>query len=106
MYPFTYTKATDGNKAMMLYKDNTKFIAGGTNLIDLMKMNVEKPSSLIDINKLDFAKIELLPNGNVLVGSLVRNSDLAYDKTISKKYPVLSQALLAGASPQLRNRAT
>jgi len=106
MYPFTFIQPKNTGEALAAFEQGSKFIAGGTNLVDLMKMNVEKPDSLINISKLDLQKIEWLPNGNASIGSLVRNSDLAYDESISKKFPVLSQALLAGASPQLRNMAT
>ena len=71
-----------------------------------MKMNIETPDQLVDINGLELKKIEVLHNGNIMIGALVKNSDLAYDKNIAKHYPLLSQALLAGASPQLRNMAT
>lgn len=108
MYPFTYIKAKNNKEAITALGENTnaKFIGGGTNIIDLMKMNIEKPEQLIDINSLDLKKIETLPNGNIKIGALVRNSDLAYDATIMQKYPMLSKALLAGASAQLRNMAT
>jgi xanthine dehydrogenase YagS FAD-binding subunit len=106
MYPFSFSTAQNEPEAIASFKDGVKYIAGGTNLIDLMKLTIEQPSTVIDINKLDLQKIEWLSNGNVKIGSLVRNSDLAYDKSISQKYPVLSQALLSGASPQLRNMAT
>ncbi|WP_426671706.1 FAD binding domain-containing protein [Mucilaginibacter sp. McL0603] len=85
---------------------NVKFIAGGTNLVDLMKLDIEKPSQLIDINSLKLETVETLPNGGVRIGALVKNSDLAYHPVIIKKYPVLSEALLSGASPQIRNMAT
>jgi xanthine dehydrogenase YagS FAD-binding subunit len=83
-----------------------KYIAGGTNLVDLMKMYVERPHLLININTLDLHKIESLKDGGLRIGALARNSDLAYDPKIKKRYPVLSEALLSGASPQLRNMAT
>ncbi|HWZ50097.1 MAG TPA: xanthine dehydrogenase family protein subunit M [Granulicella sp.] len=83
-----------------------RFVAGGTNLVDLMKLNVERPQDVVDINGLPLDKIETLPNGGLRVGALVRNSDLAYDATVQRDYAVLSQALLSGASPQLRNMAT
>lgn len=82
------------------------FVAGGTTLIDLMKLNVMLPAMLVDINGLPLDKIESLPDGGLRVGAMVRNSDLAHHETVSRKFPVLSQALLAGASPQLRNMAT
>jgi xanthine dehydrogenase YagS FAD-binding subunit len=108
MYPFTLYKAKDNREAVAAStKDNlSKFIGGGTNIIDLMKMNIEKPARLIDITGLDLKKIETLSNDNILVGALVSNSDLAYHPTVSKRYPLLSQAILSGASPQLRNMAT
>jgi xanthine dehydrogenase YagS FAD-binding subunit len=83
-----------------------KFLGGGTNLVDLMKDNVERPGTLIDVTRLDLTKIEDGPNGGVMIGALVRNSDLANHPRIVQNYPLLSQALLSGASPQLRNMAT
>jgi xanthine dehydrogenase YagS FAD-binding subunit len=85
---------------------NARFIAGGTTLVDLMKLGVEKPSGLVDINLLPLDKIELTPSGGLTIGALVRNSDLAWNATVKEKYAVLSQAILSGASPQLRNMAT
>ena len=109
MHPFTYTRATDANAAVddLAGNPQTKLLGGGTNLIDLMKMGVETPGRLVDITRLDLAKVEELPDGKgVRIGALVRNSDLAEHPLIVERYPVLSQALLAGASPQLRNMAT
>jgi xanthine dehydrogenase YagS FAD-binding subunit len=83
-----------------------RFIGGGTTLIDLMKLNVEQPQTLIDINRLPFDKIEALPDGGLTIGAVVRNSDLAYHPLVRKNYAVLSEALLSGASAQLRNMAT
>ena len=83
-----------------------RFIAGGTTLLDLMKLDIETPSKVVDINRLPLDKIEPLPGGGLKVGALVRNSDLAHDATVMRDYAVLSQALLSGASPQLRNMAT
>jgi xanthine dehydrogenase YagS FAD-binding subunit len=85
---------------------DVRFIAGGTNLVDYMKLNVERPRQLVDINRLPLDKIERTPEGGLKIGALVRNADLAQDPTVKEQYPVLSQALLAGASPQLRNMAT
>ncbi len=85
---------------------DVRFVAGGTTLIDLMKLDVENPKQVVDINRLDLAKVEKQPDGSVRVGALVRNSDLAHDPAITAGYPVLSQALLSGASAQLRNMAT
>ena len=83
-----------------------KFIAGGTNLLDLMKLEVEKPTHLVDVNRLPLAAIEDTAEGGLRIGALVRNSDLAADPRVRTNYPLLSRALLAGASGQLRNKAT
>jgi xanthine dehydrogenase YagS FAD-binding subunit len=83
-----------------------RFVAGGTTLIDLMKLNVETPARLIDINRLPLAMIEATPDGGLKIGATVRNSDLAYHPRVQKDYAVLSQAILSGASAQLRNMAT
>jgi xanthine dehydrogenase YagS FAD-binding subunit len=109
MNPFTYSRASDAAQAVssIAAKPKTKFLGGGTNLIDLMKMGVETPAQLIDINKLPLAQVEELPEGKgVRIGALARNSDVAQHPLIQQRYPVLSQAFLAGASPQLRNMAT
>jgi xanthine dehydrogenase YagS FAD-binding subunit len=83
-----------------------RFVAGGTTLIDLMKLDVESPTKIIDINRLELAKVEKQADGTLRIGALVRNSDLAHDPNVVRDYPVLSQALLSGASAQLRNMAT
>jgi xanthine dehydrogenase YagS FAD-binding subunit len=108
MNPFTYSRATDANQAVTAIsgKPQGKFLGGGTNLIDLMKMGVETPNELVDINRLPLAQIEELPTGGVRIGALARNSDVAEHELIKARYPVLSEALLSGASPQLRNVAT
>src|SRR5437762_6843744 len=109
MNPFTYSRVVDSNEAVtgIATKPQGKFLGGGTNLIDLMKMGVETPDTLLDINRLPFAQIEELPGGKgVRIGAMVRNSDLAEHALIKSRYPVLSEALLSGASPQLRNMAT
>ena len=85
---------------------DVRFLAGGTTLLDLMKLNVETPARLIDINRLPLAKVEATPDGGLKIGATVRNSDLAQHPTVQRDYAVLSQAILAGASPQLRNMAT
>ncbi len=107
MDPFKFITAGD-NQAVIasLTEGNAKIVAGGTNLIDLMKLNIEQPKQVIDINSLKLKSIELLPAGGVRIGALVKNSDLAYNQQISKNYPVLAGALLSGASAQLRNMAT
>jgi xanthine dehydrogenase YagS FAD-binding subunit len=108
MNPFTYSRATDTNQAVyaIASKPHGKFLGGGTNLIDLMKMGVETPNELLDINRLPLAQIEELPDKGVRIGALARNSDVAEHELIKTRYPVLSEALLSGASPQLRNMAT
>jgi len=109
MNPFAYSRASDANQAVaeISGKPQGKFLGGGTNLIDLMKMGVETPAQLIDINRLPLAQIEELPDGKGLrIGALARNSDVAEHSLIKERYPVLSEALLSGASPQLRNMAT
>jgi xanthine dehydrogenase YagS FAD-binding subunit len=83
-----------------------RFIAGGTTLIDLMKLNVEQPHTLIDLNRLPLGEVATLPDGGLKIGAMVRNSDLAHHPAVVRDYPVLSQALLSGASAQLRNKAT
>src|SRR6202047_1798562 len=85
---------------------DVRFVAGGTTLIDLMKLNVEMPAQRIDINRLPLDKVEATPDGGLKIGATVRNSDLAHHPTVQRDYAVLSQALLAGASAQLRNMAT
>jgi len=109
MNPFFYSRANDAAGALsaIAAEPRTKFLGGGTNLIDLMKMGVETPAQLVDITRLPMAQIEELPEGKgVRIGALARNSDVAEHALIRERYPVLSQALLAGASPQLRNMAT
>ncbi|HEX3385704.1 MAG TPA: xanthine dehydrogenase family protein subunit M [Mucilaginibacter sp.] len=107
MEPFKFLKAQNNEAAIAAARSHgAKYIAGGTNLVDLMKLNIETPEHVIDINKLPLDKIEELPNGGVRIGALVKNSNLAYHPAIVKKYRVLSEALLAGASPQLRNMAS
>jgi xanthine dehydrogenase YagS FAD-binding subunit len=83
-----------------------RFLAGGTTLVDLMKLNVETPGRLLDVNRLPFEKIEATPEGGLKIGAMVRNSDLANHPTVKRDYAVLSQAILAGASGQIRNMAT
>jgi xanthine dehydrogenase YagS FAD-binding subunit len=107
MKAFTYQRAdTTARAAAAAVKPGAKIIAGGTNLLDLMKLQVETPSALVDINRLPLDKIEDTSDGGLRVGALVRNSDLAADARVRQRYGVLSRALLAGASAQLRNKAT
>ncbi len=107
MEMFTYTKAAEVPQALQAAaQPQAKFIAGGTTLLDLMKLNVERPNKLVDINLLPLSQVEKLPGGGLKIGALVRNSDLAHDPAVQSDYSVLSQALLSGASAQLRNMAT
>jgi xanthine dehydrogenase YagS FAD-binding subunit len=108
MKQFTYERATspgDAARAAVTQR-RTRFIAGGTNLLDLMKLDIETPEHLVDINRLGLDTVEETAEGGLRIGALVRNSDLAADKRVRERYPVLSRALLAGASGQLRNKAT
>jgi xanthine dehydrogenase YagS FAD-binding subunit len=108
MNRFSYARPTDVAEAVReVGADPTaRFIAGGTNLVDLMKYNVERPTRLIDITRLPLDRIEKADGGGLRVGALVPNADLAYDAQVSKRYPLLADAILAGASPQLRNMAS
>ncbi|MDQ0009237.1 xanthine dehydrogenase YagS FAD-binding subunit [Luteibacter jiangsuensis] len=108
MKPFTYERATTPAAAASAAArvPGAKFIAGGTNLLDLMKIGVEEPAHLIDVNGLDLDTIEPTDEGGLRLGAMVRNTDLAADARIRRDYPLLSRALLAGASGQLRNKAT
>jgi xanthine dehydrogenase YagS FAD-binding subunit len=103
MQTFQYSQAKSVNVTL---EPGGKFVAGGTTLIDLMKLNVETPKSLVDINQLPLAQVEATPEGGLKIGALVRNSDLAFNPQVKERYAVLSLALLSGASPQLRNMAT
>jgi xanthine dehydrogenase YagS FAD-binding subunit len=108
MKPFTYERAhTPAEAAAAAARTpGAKYIAGGTNLLDLMKLQIEVPSHLIDVNGLGLGRIEPTPEGGLRIGALVRNTDLAADERVRRDYGVLSRALLAGASGQLRNKAT
>ncbi|MBA1192205.1 MAG: FAD-binding molybdopterin dehydrogenase [Pseudomonas sp.] len=107
MIPFAYEKPTSIEHAVRLADANSRYIAGGTNLVDLMKENVERPERLVDINGLDALRgVRETAAGGVWVGALESNADLAWHPLIEQRYPLLSQAILAGASPQLRNMAS
>jgi len=108
MKPFTYERArTPAEAAAAIARNpNSKFIAGGTNLLDLMKLQIETPAHLVDVNGLALDKIDPTPDGGLRIGAMVRNTDLAADDRVRRDYGVLSRALLAGASGQLRNKAT
>jgi xanthine dehydrogenase YagS FAD-binding subunit len=111
MNPFEYQRASSTEEAIKhigapIGIHGAKFLGGGTNLIDLMKLDIESPAKLVDITRLELTKVEPTAHGGLMVGALVRNSDLANHPLVIEKYPLLSQALLSGASPQLRNMAT
>ena len=107
MNPFTYTRAATLAEAVSAgHDDAAHFIGGGTNLIDLMKANVERPAHLVDLTRLPLDTIEGLPDGGLRLGALVTNAATAYDPRVAERYPMLARAILAGASPQLRNVAT
>src|SRR4051794_39675410 len=108
MKAFTYERARSPAEAAAVAArtPGAKFIAGGTNLLDLMKLQIEMPAHLIDVNGLALAEIENTPEGGLRVGALVRNTDLAAHERVRRDYAVLSRALLAGATGQLRNMAT
>jgi xanthine dehydrogenase YagS FAD-binding subunit len=108
MKSFTYERPHSAAEAAAVAGrvSGAKFIAGGTNLLDLMKLEIETPAHLIDVNGLALDKIETTPEGGLRIGALVRNTDLAADPRVRRDYAVLSRALLAGASGQLRNKAT
>jgi xanthine dehydrogenase YagS FAD-binding subunit len=108
MKPFTFERATTVRNAAdaVSRTRGSRFIAGGTNLLDLMKHQIETPEHLVDVNHLALDKIEELPNGGLRIGATVRNTDLMADERVRRDYAVLSRALASGASGQLRNRAT
>ena len=108
MKSFVYERAKTPQHAVetLASQPDAKLIAGGTNLLDLMKLEIEQPRHLIDINPLPLSSIETLPGGGLRIGALVRNSDLAADTRVRREYPLLAQALLAGAAGQIRNKAT
>ncbi|MEJ8837267.1 FAD binding domain-containing protein [Ramlibacter sp. AN1133] len=108
MKPFTYERARSPAEAAAAVARHpaAKFIAGGTNLLDLMKLQIEAPAHLVDVNFLGLDRIEATPEGGLRIGALVRNTALATDERVRRDYGVLSRALLAGASGQLRNKAT
>ena len=107
MEPFSYLRTDETATAVERVKgeNHAKYIGGGTTILDLMKLNVETPGQLVDINHLPLNKIDV-DEKKVRIGALVSNTDLAYHETIRMRYPVLSEAILAGATPQIRNMAT
>ncbi|MFU8876196.1 FAD binding domain-containing protein [Micromonospora sp. SL4-19] len=108
MRPFRYHRPTDVAEAVALLdrEPDAAYLAGGTNLVDLMKLGVQRPGLLVDVTRLPLDTVEALPDGGVRIGATVRNSDLAAHPVIRREYPVLARALLAAASGQLRNMAT
>ena len=107
MKAFTYERAADSRAALAaVARAGAKFISGGTNLLDLMKLEIEQPTHLVDISRLPLKNIEELPDGGLRIGAQAANSDTAADARVRARYPVLSEALLAGASGQLRNKAS
>ncbi|MGW2089515.1 FAD binding domain-containing protein [Streptomyces sp. NPDC001880] len=107
MRSFTYERATDAQAAVAaVSRTGAKFISGGTNLLDLMKLDIENPSHLVDISRLPLRDIEELPDSGLRIGAQAANSDVAADARVRTRYPVLSEALVAGASGQLRNKAS
>ncbi|HEY3754774.1 MAG TPA: xanthine dehydrogenase family protein subunit M [Opitutaceae bacterium] len=107
MKAFSYERAqSPAQAAAAAFKPGAKFIAGGTNLLDLMKLEIEAPTHLIDVNGLNLDRIESTPEGGLRIGALVRNTDLAADARVRRDYALLTRALVAGASGQLRNKAT
>ncbi|MEU9018371.1 xanthine dehydrogenase family protein subunit M [Actinomadura sp. NPDC048394] len=106
MRPFVYERATSADEALRLHEDGAFYLGGGTNLVDLMRLGVEEPARLVDVSRLPNGEIELRPDGSLLIGAAVSNSDLAADRTVRESHPMLAQAVLAGASGQIRNLAT
>lgn len=108
MRPFSYVVAADARSASQLALDEprSRYLAGGTTLVDLMKLDVEQPTQLIDISRLPLADVTLFPDGALRIGAMVRNSALAQNEFVRTRFPLLSQAVLAGASGQVRNMAT
>ncbi|WIM10397.1 xanthine dehydrogenase family protein subunit M [Enhydrobacter sp.] len=107
MKAFSYERPADTTGALQaIARPGAKFLAGGTNLLDLMKVEVEAPSHLVDVSRLPLAQLEETPDGGLRIGATVTNSDLATDRRVRERYPMLSRALLNGASGQLRNQAT
>ncbi len=107
MRPFSYERVSSPAEAIeAAARPGARFIAGGTNLLDLMKLGIEAPRHLVDVNRLGLDRIEGTPEGGLRVGAMVRNTDLAADARVRRYYPVLARAIVAGASGQLRNKAT
>src|SRR5262245_2267715 len=108
MIGFEYARASSISDAVsqMAASPGARCLAGGTNLVDLMKVHVETPAKLIDVTRLPLDKVEETAGGGLKIGALVRNTDVAYHPLVEKRYPMVSSAILAGASQQLRNMAS
>ncbi|GGT56504.1 FAD binding domain-containing protein [Actinomadura citrea] len=106
MRPFAYERATSAEDALRRHQDGAVYLGGGTNLVDLMRLGVEEPARLVDVAHLPYDQIELRPDGSLVIGAAVTNSAVAADRTVREGHPVLAQAVLAGASGQVRNLAT
>ncbi|TDC51812.1 xanthine dehydrogenase family protein subunit M [Actinomadura sp. KC345] len=106
MRPFAYERATSADDALARHDGETLYLGGGTNLVDLMRLGVEEPAKVVDVAHLPYDRIQLNPDGGLLIGAAVSNSALAADRTVREGHPMLAQAVLAGASGQIRNLAT
>jgi xanthine dehydrogenase YagS FAD-binding subunit len=104
--PFAYERAPDAASAVAAVDGDAMYLGGGTNLVDLMKLGVHAPARLVDVSRLPDNRVEELPDGGLRIGAAVRNSDLALNRAVRERYPMLAEALLSGASGQLRNMAT
>ena len=106
MRPFTYTSATNKEQALEATNKTSHYLAGGTNLVDLMKEDVERPDQLIDVNKLDYKKITKNDKGGLTLGAMLSNSETANHRDIRTQYPLLTMAMLSAATAQIRNMAS
>ncbi|XRQ04764.1 FAD binding domain-containing protein [Actinomadura welshii] len=106
MRPFAYERAAGAEDALARHEDGARYLGGGTNLVDLMRLGVETPSKLVDVTGLGHDRIERARDGTLVIGAAVTNGDLAADRTVREEFPILAKAVLSGASGQLRNLAT
>ena len=108
MKPFAYARTTTVDEAIQLVRErpNAKFLGGGTNLVDLMREHIEQPDTLVDVSRIPFAEISERADGGLSIGAGVRNTTVAAHPAVRERYPVLSEAILCGASGQIRNMAT
>jgi xanthine dehydrogenase YagS FAD-binding subunit len=105
MRPFSYARATDARDALERFRPGTMYLGGGTNLVDLMRLGVARPDSLVDVTRLPYGTVEAAGDG-LRIGAAVRNTDLAMHPVVRERYPMLARAVLSGASGQVRNMAT